>query len=248
MAEDNGITDIKPGIRLQSYLAHCGVASRRAAAEVAISGRVAINGVVTTERGARVLAGDVVTVDGRVVTPESIKRYVLLNKPSGYVCSAKDEKGRAVAADLLREAYSERLYSIGRLDMYSTGLIIFTNDGEVARRLSHPSSEIEKEYIVRTTIPMPRSLADDFARGLRIGDVFYKARAAQEITPRSLRVVLTEGKNREIRRVFEAYNVGIKSLQRIRIGCVNIGNLAVGQFRDLSSAEVDGLLGVLPSR
>lgn len=229
------------GIRLQSYLAHCGVASRRASAEIAESGRVTINGVIARERGERVTEGDVVMVDGKVVTPEEIMRYVLLNKPAGYVCSSNDEKGRETAVSLLRASYAERLYNVGRLDMYSTGLIIFTNDGEFARRLSHPSCEVEKEYIVCTSTPFPRTLADDFAKGFRIGNVFYKARAAQEITPRKMRVVLTEGKNREIRRVFQAYNIGIKSLERVRIGKIEIGNLAKGQFRDLTNSEVESL-------
>lgn len=229
------------GERLQSYLAHCGVASRRAAAQIAAEGRVKINGIVVTERGARVMSGDVVEVDGAVAALEAKKRYVLLNKPAGYVCSSADEKGRQTAADILRSAYSERLYSVGRLDMYSAGLIIFTNDGEFARRLSHPSAEVEKEYIVETSTAIPRALAADFMHGVRIDGVFYRCILATSLNARKMRIVLAEGKNKEIRKVFEAYNTGIKSLTRVRIGTVTIEGLAVGQFRNLTKTEVEGL-------
>lgn len=230
------------GERLQSYLAHCGVSSRRAAADIALEGRVSINGSVVTERGARVLPGDVVMVDGLVVTPEQVKRYVLLNKKAGYVSSSADEKGRPVAADLLRDSYTERLYSVGRLDMYSTGLLIFTNDGEFAKRLSHPSSQLEKEYIVQTSTPIPRTLGQDFMHGIRISNVFYRCARAEEINAHKMRIVLVEGKNREIRRVFAAYEVGIKSLARVRIGPITDEGLDLGQFRDLSCEEVRMLL------
>lgn len=235
-------TEDAHGERLQSYLAHCGVASRRAAADIAAAGRVCINGVVVTERGARVQNGDTVTVDGNVVLPEAVKRYVLLNKPAGYVCSSFDDKGRQVAADILRSAYTERLYNVGRLDMYSTGLIIFTNDGDFAKRLSHPSAEVEKEYVVQSTTALPRTLAEDFVRGIRIDGVFYRCVLALQLNARKIRIVLAEGKNREIRKVFEAYNIGIKSLERVRIGCVTNSGLAAGQFRELTKEEVEGLL------
>ena len=130
--------------RLQAYLAHCGVASRRASEQIIIDGRVTVNGSVVTELGTKVSAEDKVCVDGKPVHLEKRKCYVLLNKPAGFVCSASDEKGRQVAADLLRDSYKERLYNVGRLDMYSKGMILFTNDGDFAAKLSHPSSQIEK--------------------------------------------------------------------------------------------------------
>ena len=154
-------------VRLQVFLAHCGVASRRASEKIITDGRVTVNGAVITELGTKVLPSDEVCVDGKTITLEEQKRYVLLNKPAGYVCSLSDEKGRPVAADLLKKAFSERLYNVGRLDMFSSGLIIFTNDGDFAARLSHPSSELEKEYIVDTSLPIPPQLAVDFKKGIR---------------------------------------------------------------------------------
>lgn len=229
-------------MRLQLYMARAGVASRRASEAIIAAGRVTVNGTVVTELGTKVSSADNVCVDQKEIHIEEQKRYVLLNKPAGYVCSLADEKGRPVAADLLKEKYTERLYNVGRLDMFSSGLIIFTNDGEFAAKLSHPSAELEKEYIVDTSLPMPRNLAQEFTDGVRVDDVFYKCQSAEELNSHRMRIVLIEGKNREIRRVFESHEIGIKHLMRIRIGCVGIGTLQPGQFRDLTAAEVGGLL------
>ncbi|MCR5724900.1 MAG: rRNA pseudouridine synthase [Treponema sp.] len=238
----------KQGTRLQAYLAHCGVASRRASEKIITDGRVTVNGATVTELGTKVQPGDRVCVDGKPVTLEEKKRYILLNKPAGYVCSQSDEKGRDVAVDLLKSTYSERLYNVGRLDMYSEGAILFTNDGDFAARLSHPSAEIEKEYIVSTVTPLPHPVAERFERGVRIDGVFYKARRAEITGEREMRVVLIEGKNREIRRVFENAGVIIRSLVRVRIGCIQLDNLAQGSFRELSAQEVKNLLALCKNR
>lgn len=232
----------KEEMRLQQYMARCGVASRRASEEIIISGRVTVNGELVTTLGTKVSAKDEVCVDGKKIALEETKRYIILNKPAGYVCSSSDEKGRPIALDLLKEKYSERLYNVGRLDMFSCGLIIYTNDGDFAARLSHPSAELEKEYIVDTSTAMPRELADDFMKGVRIDGIFYKCIDARELNSHRMRIVLAEGKNREIRRVFESREVGIRSLMRIRIGCVGVGDLQYGQFRELSQDEVKTLL------
>ena len=229
-------------MRLQQYMSRSGIASRRASEEIIISGRVTVNGVLVTTLGTKVGPGDVVCVDGKEIHLEEVKRYVLLNKPTGYVCSLADEKGRPVAAELLKEKYSERLYNIGRLDMFSSGLILFTNDGDAAARLSHPSAELEKEYIVESSLPLPRSLAKDFMEGIRVDNVFYKCKEAEELNARKMRIVLIEGKNREIRRVFESREIGIKSLMRIRIGNIGIGSLKSGESRELTQSEVNALL------
>lgn len=235
-------------IRLQAFLAHCGVASRRASEKIILDGRVAVNGTVVTELGTKVTEKDKVTVDGNPVTPEENKRYVLLNKPAGFVCSSKDESDRKCAVDLLKDDYKERLYNVGRLDMFSGGLIIFTNDGDFAARLSHPSSELEKEYIVDTSLPLPRDLAEKFMKGVRVDGVFYKCKAAREMNSHRMQVVLIEGKNREIRRVFESNGVAIKRLTRVRIGNVQMNGLASGEHRDLTAEEIKGLLILCKNR
>ena len=231
-------------IRLQAFLAHCGVASRRASEKIILDGRVSVNGQVVTELGTKVTSDDKVLVDGKPVKLEENIRYVLLNKPAGYVCSNSDEQGRDSAIDLLKEYYSERLYNVGRLDMFSSGLIIFTNDGDFAARLSHPSSELEKEYIVDSSLPLPRNLAEEFMHGVRIDGVFYKCKFAKELNSHRMQIVLIEGKNREIRRVFESRNVAIKRLVRVRIGNVEMNKLAAGGHRDLTQEEVKGLLAI----
>ena len=232
----------KEEIRLQVYLAHAGVASRRASEQVIADGRVRVNGNTVTEMGAKVLLTDKIEVDGKLISLEETKRYVVLNKPEGYVCSSSDEKGRQVALELLKEKYSERLYNVGRLDMFSRGIIIYTNDGDFAAKLSHPSSEIEKEYIVVTTQDIPDELPESFMHGRRIEGVVYKAKFVVKMNDRKCRIILIEGKNREIRRVFEDFNVPVRSLTRVRIGNINLNQMRPGESRDMTEEEVKGLL------
>lgn len=231
-------------IRLQVYLAHCGVASRRASEKIILDGRVTVNGVIIKELGTKVSNTDTVLVDGKKINLEKNKRYVLLNKPAGFVCSASDEKGRAVAGDLLKGKYSERLYNVGRLDMYSKGMILFTNDGDFAAKLSHPSSQIEKEYIVETSQDVSQQICEKLEHGIRIDGVFYKCQSCKILKPRKIKIVLIEGKNREIRKLLESQNIGTKSLVRVRIGSVNLDDLPSGESRDLTIQEINSLLGV----
>ena len=234
----------KEELRLQVFMAHCGVASRRASEQIILEGRVTVNGQIVKELGTKVSENDEVSVDGKKILPEENKRYVLLNKPAGFVCSLSDEKDRKVAADLLKEKYSERLYNVGRLDMYSKGMVIFTNDGDFAKTLSHPSAEIEKEYIVETSQNVPEDFPEKFEKGIRIDNTFYKCRKCQILKPRKLKIILIEGKNREIRNVLESEGMGTKSLVRVRIGNVLLNELKPGESRDLTQDEVQGLLNL----
>ena len=242
--EDNGKSG-KQEMRLQVYLAHAGVASRRACEKIIAEGRVSVNGTLVTDMGSKVRTGDTVLLDGKPVHPEARKCYVLLNKPAGFVCTLSDEKGRPTAADLLKETYSERLYNIGRLDMFSSGAILFTNDGDFAAKIEHPSAQIEKEYVIETTQDFPPELLTRFERGIRVDGIFYKCRSAAAINRRKLRIVLVEGKNREIRRVLDSFNCTIKRLVRVRIGSLELGTLKAGEFRDLTAKERQALLGLI---
>ena len=237
-SENNGL------IRLQVFLSHCGVASRRASEQIILDSRVSVNGKIITSLGTKVSYDDEVLVDGKRIFPEEKKRYILMYKPKGYVCSSKDERGRLCALDLLSEKYSERLYNVGRLDMFSQGLLIFTNDGDFTSKLSHPSSELEKEYIVDSSQDLPDDLAEKFEKGIRVEGVFYKCKQAQKIKPRRMRVILIEGKNREITKVFSSENVHIRRLVRIRIGNISAGNMKPGDFRELTESEVSSLLNL----
>jgi len=226
---------------LQVYLAHAGVASRRAAEGIIAEGRVSVNGVVVSGQGSKVFPGDTVLLDGKPVRTESRLVYLALNKPPGYICSSSDPQGRPLAIDLLPGEIKERLYNIGRLDFLSCGLIFFTNDGEFAARLGHPSSGLEKEYMVEATGHIPDALIDAFEKGISIEDVHYKAQGVERLGSRLIRVVLVEGKNREIRRVFSHFHLHPFRLRRIRIGPVKLEDLAEGEARALKKFEIEAL-------
>jgi len=228
-------------IRLQVFLSHAGVASRRAAEDIIASGRVSVNGVTITAQGSKVGEGDVVLLDGKPVQTESRLLHLALNKPVGYICTSSDPQGRPLALSLL-PANKERLYSVGRLDFLSCGLIFFTNDGSFAARLGHPVSGLEKEYIVEAAGPIPDTAVDAFNSGITIDGEHYKAEYAERIGRKTMRIILVEGKNREIRRVFSYFHLHPDTLRRIRIGPVLLGNLAEGSCRPLTENEIKELM------
>jgi 23S rRNA pseudouridine2605 synthase len=226
-------------MRLQVYLAHAGIASRRAAEKLITAGRVSVNGSVVTEMGAKALPCDEVCVDGKRALLETAFHYIMLNKPPLYICTSRDTENRPLARDLLPAEIRERLYSVGRLDYLSSGLILFTNDGLFSARLIHPSSEIEKEYIVEASGLIDGRLADSFLDGIEIEGLVYRAREVEQLGKKTLRIVLIEGRNREIRRVFSHFHLHPKSLRRIRIGPVRMDGLAEGKSRPLGRSELD---------
>ena len=227
-------------IRLQVFLAHAGIASRRAAETFIAQGRVTVNGRQVSTPGEKVQPGDDVRFDGRQVKTENRMVYLVLNKPELYICSSFDPQNRPLALDLLPPCHV-RLYNVGRLDYRSSGLIIFTNDGDFAAHVGHPRAEIEKEYLVQSTSPISDTVVDEFARGLLIEGVLYRARFIERTGNKSLRVVLVEGKNREIRRIFSHFHLHPRLLRRIRIGPVCIGSLKEGESRSLTAEELDVL-------
>jgi 23S rRNA pseudouridine2605 synthase len=228
------------GIRLQAFLAHAGVASRRACEKIILDRRVTINGAVASELGVRVKSGDSVALDGRALKAEGRKRYILLNKPAGYISAMSDPEGRPLASELLA-GVAERVYNVGRLDQWSSGLLLFTNDGELAALLVHPSGGIEKEYEITADAPLEDDFFSGFRAGVEIDGIRYKASSLQRTGPDSARVVLIEGKNREIRRVLERFGRRAKVLRRVRIGALSIDGLAEGAFRELTETEVASL-------
>ena len=229
-------------IRLQVYLSHAGVSSRRAAEEIIAEGRVSVNGVIVTSRGSKVENTDTVLLDGKPLQPETELLYIALNKPAGFICTSSDPQGRPLALDLVSETFSSvRLYNVGRLDFLSCGLIFFTNDGDFANHLGHPSCGLEKEYIVEATGPIPDIAIDAFNNGITIEDAHYKAKTAERTGRKSMRIILVEGKNREIRRVFSHFHLHPSLLRRIRIGPVLLGDLPEGSSRALTKKEQEGL-------
>ena len=236
--DDSG--GVREGLRLQAYLARCGVASRRAAEVLILDGRVKVNGEVVRKLGSKALPTDRVEFDGKPVGFESRFRYIALNKPEGYICSASDPQGRPLARDLIPDV-DERIYNVGRLDLRSSGLILFTNDGDFAAKVGHPSASIEKEYIVDSTVPIPDEAISAFLEGIEVEGESYMASRIERIGRRAIRVVLVEGKNKEIRKVFSHFHLHPERLLRVRIGPVFLGRLSAGESRSLSADELRGL-------
>jgi 23S rRNA pseudouridine2605 synthase len=218
------------------------VASRRASEKLITAGRVGINGRIVTTLGEKVEPGDRVTLDGVPVKIEERQWYIALHKPPEYICSSFDPQGRPLAKDLLPGLITERLYNVGRLDFRSSGLILFTNDGNFAARIGHPRSEVEKEYLVESSGSIPDSVLEQFLRGITLEGVRYQARELERLGSRSFRILLIEGKNREIRRIFSHFHLHPVRLHRIRIGPVRIGELKPGESRPLTKGELEILL------
>jgi len=233
--------DKREGIRLQLYMARCGVASRRKCEEIIAEGRVKVDGRTMVKPGT-LISDEEVTLDGRPLKMTKKMVYFALNKPTGFLCSNADAEDRPLAVSLMKNAFSGRLHNVGRLDFLSSGLIFFTNDGEFTKKISHPSSEIEKEYIVETREKIPEEFLLQCKKGLTIEGVHYRIKNYFYKAPNRVSLTLTEGKNREIRNLFMYKRMKIKKLHRVRIGSVLIKSLGPGDYRYLTQKEVDSLM------
>ncbi|HEV7665183.1 MAG TPA: pseudouridine synthase [Chloroflexota bacterium] len=232
--------------RLHKVLAHAGVASRRAAERMIKDHRVRVNGTVVEELGTQVdPATDRIEVDGRPVSrAEAAHQYVALNKPLGVVSTAHDPEGRPTVVELVHA--HQRLYPVGRLDIDSEGLVLMTDDGELTFRLTHARFGIEKEYHVLVTCPdFGESYLAELRRGVELDDGMARAVRANVVrdTPRGtiVRVVLHEGRQRQVRRMLAVLGCDVERLQRVRIGPLQLGDLEPGQFRAVRPREVDAL-------
>lgn len=232
-------------VRLNKYLASCGAASRRGADELIRSGRVKVNAAVVTEPGARVETdNDTVTLDGKKVTPVSKMTYIMLYKPKGCITSVRDDKGRKTVYDYL-DVEVPHLVPVGRLDYDTEGLLILTNDGELANRLTHPSGEVPKTYLVRAEGQFPEHILAKLRKGVEIDGIKTKRSKVklleQDEKEGKLLVTITEGRNRQIRRMFEAVERNVVFLKRMAIGELRLGGLARGKWRYLRDEEVEYL-------
>lgn len=225
-------------MRLQSYLARSGFGSRRGCEDLITAGRVRVNGAVRAELGTKVGRDDTVQVDGVLAEPADRLYYYALHKPRGYVCSNSDPHASRFAIDLIDVPWNTLLFHVGRLDKDSMGLILYTNDGALAHAISHPSAQVEKEYLVRLEEPARES---DLLKAQKGGFPPYRLKGAQILGRNTVRVVLTEGRNREIKNLFAMMGCAVKSLKRTRVGCVELGALPVGRYRALTRSEVVGL-------
>lgn len=232
-------------IRLQKYLAEAGVASRRASEEIIRQGRVQVNGHAITEMGARVdPSHDRVTVDGKTVKAKK-KVYIVLHKPKGTVCSKNDEHGRPTVYDLLPKEWAH-LNSVGRLDYGTEGLLFLTNDGEFSLRLTHPRFGVRKVYVTSIEGKVAPSILATFRSGVFHEGEKLKIEAGRILSSTKkesvLELELAEGKNREVRRLFDSQSLTVKRLQRVRVGRIKLGELPPGKWRTLTDAEIKSLL------
>jgi 23S rRNA pseudouridine2605 synthase len=233
-------------VRLQKFLADAGIASRRASEQFILEGRVQVNGHTVLQLGTKVdPLHDRVSVDGKPVR-EKRKLYVVLNKPRGCVCSRKDEFERPTIYQLLPKEW-DNLYSVGRLDYDTEGLIFLTNDGQFALRLTHPRYAVRKKYVALVEGRVEPEMLLKFVRGVFHDGDKLKAEKARVISATKAQSVveleLTEGKNREVRRLFESQGRTVKRLERVQIGKIKLGELKPGKWRTLTEPEIKSLLG-----
>ncbi len=223
-------------IRLQKYIAQAGICSRRMAERHIQNGNVKVNGQVITEMGFKINPqSDKVEVDGRLIEPQQSMIYIMLNKPKGYITSCR-HRSRKIVMDLIN--IPQRVYPVGRLDKDSTGLLLLTNDGNLHLRLTHPSFDHEKEYDVEAAAPISDESLQMMRNGVYIDGVVTRKAKIKRLSDRRFRIVLQEGKKRQIRRMVEAVGNRVVALHRIRVGSLCLGDLAPGKWRYLSEQEI----------
>lgn len=227
-------------IRLNKYLAECGIASRRKAEQLITEGRVVVNKNVIYELGTKInTETDVIFIDGQKLAIKR-KTYFLLNKPKGVITSTKDEKNRVTVVDLIKTNYS--IFPVGRLDYNTTGLLILTNDGELSNYLTHPSNKIEREYEVFLNEPLTKEDREKLTSGIildRKKSKFEKISFPKKNNYKLMRVVTVEGRNHFVKRMFSSLQYRVEELSRIRFGNLKIGNLKKGESRLLSEKELE---------
>ncbi len=237
---------MEDGLRLNKYIAQAGVCSRRKADELIAAGKVKVNGSVMDQLGYRVQPGDRVEAAGRVLGGGEKKVYYMLNKPVGYVTTLSDEFDRPTVMELMADV-EERVFPVGRLDYGTSGLLLFTNDGELAYRLTHPSRQIDKVYRARLNEPLTEEKLKQLRRGVDIGG-FVTSPAQVEVLKQNERgalveIIIHEGKNRQVRKMFDAVGCRVLELERVALGGLTLGRLKPGHYRKLSREELAMLRG-----
>ena len=232
--------------RLQKYLANCGVASRRKCEEYITQGKIKVNGKVVTELGTKINPEiDEIKYEDKIITESEKKVYILLNKPIGYVTTAEDQFGRDTVLDLVK--VRERIVPVGRLDMYTSGALILTNDGDFVYKVTHPKHEIEKTYTVTIKGIVQNQEVEQLRKGVKIDDYITKPakvkilKTDEEKNISRLEITIHEGKNRQVRKMCEAVGRKVLALHRSKIGSLNVKDLELGKWRYLKPNEVDTL-------
>jgi len=228
-------------VRLNKYLSEQGIASRREADQLIAAGLIKINGKKVTEMGVKVdPSKDEIVVDEARVKEEKKLVYIVLNKPKGYVCAARPTKSDPhIVTDLID--IPDRIYSVGRLDKETTGLLLLTNDGTLVNQIIHPSAESEKEYEVTFYKQIPEGALNKLRAGVRLTGESTLPTNVKKVGPAKIHIVLKEGKNRQVRRICQKVGFPVKTLKRIRIKNIRLGDLPLGHWRHLTKSEIDGL-------
>ena len=234
-------------MRLQKFIAECGIASRRSAEKIIESGRVSVNGEIVDYMGCVINPDtDIVEIDGKRIEAEAQKYYIMLNKPKNYVTTVSDDLGRPTVMQLVTDI-NARIYPVGRLDFDTTGLLIMTNDGEFANILAHPSHVVNKVYIARIDKPLSEQQIEKLCGGVELdGTMTAPAKAENIKRPQKgyeVKITIHEGRNRQVRRMLESVGANVMSLKRISVGSLTLGNLPEGKWRRLSDAEINKLRG-----
>lgn len=235
------MTEERTGVRLNKYIAHCGVCSRRKAADLVKAGQIKVNGVVEENPSYMVAEGDEVVYNNKVLHVEEKKVYILLNKPKKVVTTLSDEKGRRTVIDTLGGKIKERIYPVGRLDFMTTGLLVLTNDGDLASKLAHPSYEVKKLYHVSIDKPISNKDVEKIEKGLLLEDGIALVDSAKVIKDKEdmeLMIQLHQGKNRIIRRIFEHLGYRVTRLDRVYYAGLTKKDLPRGWHRHLTEKEV----------
>lgn len=230
-------TPADKGVRLNRYLASCGIGSRRACDELIVQGRVEINGEIVVDLSSRILPGDHVKFDGKMLREQSPLTLVL-NKPRKFICTKDDPEGRPTIFELLPKKFSKLIY-VGRLDYESSGIILMTSSGDLTERLTHPRFHVEKEYEVHLDRPFDPDLTHRLLDGINFTEGLAKAEAIHFETKRRARIVLTQGYNRQIRRMFSKLGCKVDRLERIRIGSLTMPALSTGEYQILNHREIE---------
>lgn len=238
---DKSLPEDDEDMRLNKFVALCGVASRRAAADLIKEGHVTVNGNVSTEIGYRVLPKDVIAYKGKTIALEAKKIYILMNKPKDTITTASDEKGRKTVMDIIRRTIQERIYPIGRLDRDTTGLLVLTNDGDLAQKLSHPSYKVKKLYHAILNKPLTAADLKQITEGLKLEDGIAEVDAinyAEGAGKNELMIEIHIGKNRIVRRIFEHLGYEVEKLDRVYYGGLTKKDLPRSGYRTLTEREV----------
>lgn len=229
--------------RLQKYLAEAGIASRRKCEELILQGKVEVNGTIITELGTKVTPNDIVKYNGKIVETEDEKVYILLNKPIGYITTAHEQFGRDKVLDLIK--INKRIVPVGRLDMYTSGALILTNDGELVNKLTHPKNEINKTYNVTLKGIITKQEIEKLKNGVKIDDEYITKPAQvkilkidEEKNTSRIQIIIHEGKNRQVRKMCEAIDKKVLALHRSKIGNIDVKDLKLGEWKYLSLKEI----------